>query len=115
MSTNSRENLQVTGNDLAEIKRSLNFQLQRVADRLDKLEGVRGTSTVLSNLDLSGNSLINAGNFDQNLGSADTPTFGGLTIAGSVDITTNLTVEAILDTDSLTVTDTNGTVIHEFS
>jgi hypothetical protein len=81
----SRENIQVQGNSLDEVKRNLNFALARLADRIDKIEGARGTSTILSDLNLGGNSLINVGNFDQDLGTGDTPTFGGLTLQGDLD------------------------------
>lgn len=83
--------------------------MQRIADRLDKIEGVRGTSTVESNLDLTGNSLVNVGNFDQNLGTEDEPQFGGLIIDG------DLAVTGIIDGNVIRIVDTNSTVIHEFS
>jgi len=102
----SRENIQVSGNSLEEIKRNLNFALQRIADRMDKIEGARGTSTIISNLSLEGNSLINVGNF-QDVSSDDTPTFGGLTIDG------DMTLTGTFDTDIFTVTDANGVIIHQ--
>lgn len=39
---NSREIYLITGNDLESIKRQLNGYLSRLADRVDKLEGLRG-------------------------------------------------------------------------
>ena len=38
----TRESYQVTGNTIEAVKTSLNRHLSRVADRLDKLEGLRG-------------------------------------------------------------------------
>jgi len=38
----------VSGNTLEEIKQSLNFHLQDIADRLDKLEAIRGIPTLVS-------------------------------------------------------------------
>ena len=90
--------------DVPSLVRSLNFIFQSLADRMDKIEGVRGTSTVLSDFDLSGNALLNVGNFDQYLGTGDTPTFGGLTIGGDLAITGLFKIE-----------DSNGTVIHQMS
>lgn len=40
----SREQYTITGNSIEELKTTLNFILQRLADRLDKLEGIRGTT-----------------------------------------------------------------------
>lgn len=42
----SREIYQLQGADLAEIIQHINFILSRMADRLDKLEGIRGTSEI---------------------------------------------------------------------
>src|SRR3972149_10778368 len=119
----SREGYRISGNTVQELKISLNFFLQSIADRLDKIEGVRGTSTVESNLNLSGNSLINVGNFDQNLGTADSPRFGGLTIDGDLAVTGDLEVTGDLVIDSLTVdnisgemitiSDENNTIVHQ--
>lgn len=39
----TKENLQVNATDLPGLIYQLNFLLQRIADRLDKLEGIRGT------------------------------------------------------------------------
>jgi len=38
----------ISGNSLEAITQSLNFHLQDVADRLDKLEAIRGTPTLTS-------------------------------------------------------------------
>ena len=51
----SKERYQATGNSVAEIRNSLNFALQRIGDRLDKLEGIRGKPALLSvGLDVEG-------------------------------------------------------------
>jgi hypothetical protein len=44
----TRDNYQVTGNTVPELVNSLNFLLQRIADRLDKLEGIRGSTDGIS-------------------------------------------------------------------
>lgn len=59
----SRELYQLLSTDFTEGNLSrINFILQRIADRLDKIEGVRGDSVIESDLDLSGNSLVNVNN-----------------------------------------------------
>ena len=51
----TRDSYLVTGSTPEEIKRNVNFLLQRLADRIDKLEGIRGTSSIESNLDMNQN------------------------------------------------------------
>ena len=58
----SRDQLYIVeGDSIEDIKRSLNFSLQRVNDRLDKIEGIRGTASIQSDLDMNGNDVINCG------------------------------------------------------
>ena len=40
--TQSRDNYQVMGQELPDVVNRINFILARIADRLDKLEGIRG-------------------------------------------------------------------------
>lgn len=89
----TKDNYQIVGHDLPSVLTDLNFKLQRLAERIDQIEGIRGTATMSSNLNLSGNSLVSVGNFDQDLGTGDTPSFGGLTIDGDVSVTGDLTVD----------------------
>ena len=52
----SRERYQATGNSAQELRNSLNFALQRIGDRLDKLEGIRGKPSLLTvGVDVVGN------------------------------------------------------------
>ena len=44
----SRERYQAAGNSVQELRNSLNFVLQRIGDRLDKLEGIRGKPALLT-------------------------------------------------------------------
>ncbi|KKK93201.1 hypothetical protein LCGC14_2695240, partial [marine sediment metagenome] len=44
----SRGRYQATGNSVQELRNSLNFTLQRIGDRLDKLEGIRGKPALLT-------------------------------------------------------------------
>jgi len=51
----TKDNYQITGRTVEELVRNLNFLLQRLADRMDKLEGIRGTSSIESDLDMNSN------------------------------------------------------------
>ena len=95
----SRDNYSVIGNDIEELKRSLNFLLQRLADRMDKIEGIRGTPTFSSSVDMSSNQInsLAAPTEDddaarktdapgQGLESTDSPTFAGLTVNGTITL-----------------------------
>ena len=106
----SREHYTVQGATVPELVRTLNFILARLADRIDKMEGVRGTSTIESNLDMQSNRItdVAAGtdNADASIVSQlvdSGPTFSGLTLTGDM-----------VTTGSIKVVDSNGTVIHQF-
>lgn len=51
----ARDNYQVTGQTVAELVTSLNFLFQRFADRMDRIEGIRGTASIESMLDMNNN------------------------------------------------------------
>jgi hypothetical protein len=51
----TRDNYQITGHSVDEVVRNLNFMLQRLADRMDKIEGIRGTSSIESDLEMNSN------------------------------------------------------------
>lgn len=53
MSSRSRDNYRVTGNTVAELVTSLNFLLQRMADRMDRMEGIRGNASIESDLQMN--------------------------------------------------------------
>jgi len=56
----------ISGNTLDEVKQSFNFHLQDIADRMDKIEGWRGGSSIESDLDMNDNSINNVNiNADQ--------------------------------------------------
>jgi len=44
----SKERYLITGSTLDDILNSLNFAMQRIGDRLDKLEGIRGKTSFLT-------------------------------------------------------------------
>lgn len=43
---NIKDNYQISGSSVTELVSNLNFLLQRLADRLDQIEGIRGTSQI---------------------------------------------------------------------
>jgi len=104
----SRDSYIITGNTLDEMKRNMQFLLQRMADRMDKMEGIRGTSSIESDLDMNLNRVVEVAP-----GSASTdaarvgdllslpPTFNGATLIG------DLTVKA-----DVKVYDSDGNLIH---
>ena len=56
MASQSRDSYFVNGSSVEELKSDLNFILQRIADRLDKMEGLRGTSSpAFSDVAVGGN------------------------------------------------------------
>lgn len=105
----SRDLIQVV-TDNSQLDTQLNLVLQRIADRLDKIEGLRGTATIESHLVMSGNNVQQVAspvnNDDatilsnlpgQDLDTSDSPSFSGVTATGAIQYI-----------------DSNGTVIHSF-
>ena len=45
MPTQSKDSYLISGNSLDDVKREINFVMQRIMDRLDKMEGVRDVSS----------------------------------------------------------------------
>lgn len=50
----SKESYFITSTNIEELVTSMNFILSRISDRLDKIEGLRGNSTVSNSLDILG-------------------------------------------------------------
>jgi len=59
--TKTRDNYQITATTVPELVRTLNFLLQRFADRIDKIEGIRGTASIESDLDMNDNLVTEVG------------------------------------------------------
>ncbi len=74
----SRERYQVVGNNVQELRNSLNFALQHIGDRLDKNEGIRGGANVESDLDMNDNTINNVDIAATDI-TADTGTIDALT------------------------------------
>lgn len=118
----SREHYTVSGNSIPELQRQINFILARLADRMDKIEGVRGTATIASNLDMSANKVVDVAQgtsgsdalrvdqlYDQGLNTSDGPTFSSLTVLGDLIVGDDMSVG-----DYVFIRDENGTIIHSF-
>jgi len=115
----TRDNYQVVGNSLPELVLNLNLLLQRMADRIDKIEGIRGTPEMFATLDMNGNAIANE---DIN----ESPTFesitlsANLTVLGTTDVVAltasgTVGVVDIAATGSYKYTDPNGVIIHSFA
>ena len=127
----TRDNYLVLGQTLGEVKNNLNFLLQRFADRMDKIEGIRGTAEINSDLDLNQNRIIdlqssvvatdgvNQGELsDQGTSTDDSPTFesvtlnSNLTVSGTTTLTGNATMSGDLtvsgDTQVVGIDSTGG-------
>lgn len=103
----TRDNYQVTGRTVDEITRNLNFILQRFADRMDKIEGIRGTASIESDLDMNLNRIreVAAGDEDTDAARAGDLLLEPLRIS-SLDVTGDVSVGGdieVMDADSHTI------------
>ena len=57
----AKDNYQVNGTTVPDLTRNLNFLLQRMADRMDQIEGIRGTASVKSDLNMNLNRVTQVG------------------------------------------------------
>jgi hypothetical protein len=57
----ARDYYRVSGNTVSELVTGLNFLLQRMADRMDRIEGIRGTASIESALDMNSNLIKEVG------------------------------------------------------
>ena len=55
--TKTRDSYLLSARSVPELVRELNFIFQRVADRLDKIEGIRGSANIENDLSLQGGPL----------------------------------------------------------
>lgn len=110
----SRDNYQVSGQTLDELTRNLNFLLQRLADRIDKIEGIRGTSSIESNLDMNQNTITELGSGAEDTDAARiadltsaNPEFATVTTTGNADIGGDVSIGGDIE-----VFDENDQLIH---
>lgn len=113
----TRDNYQVQANSLPELVLGLNLLLQRLADRMDKIEGIRGTPSIEADLNMNMNQIVSldaatldsdavqkAQLPDQGLSSSDSPTFQGLTVAGNSLLSGDVTVGGTTNMVALALT-----------
>lgn len=109
----ARDNYNISGSTVEELKRPLNFLLQRLADRMDRIEGIRGTATMDSDLDMNGHRAIDLGpptDGTDSARSADLPTFDqGLAITGTVEVDGALHVTGTVTLDTALGATSGGT------
>ena len=55
--TKTRDSYLLSARSVPELVRELNFTFQRIADRLDKIEGIRGSASIDNDLSLQGGPL----------------------------------------------------------
>ena len=56
----SKERYVVQATTIEQLVHDLNFALQRIGDRLDKIEGLRGNPEMRGDLDMTGSKIVNA-------------------------------------------------------
>ena len=110
----TRDNYQVTGATLDAVLRSVNFLFQRMADRIDRMEGIRGEPTIEAPLNMANNPVndVGAGTDDPDAARLDD-------VDGIFD--QDRSIEGAWTFEELTrfegpirVYDATGTVIHSF-
>ena len=122
----TRDNYSVSGNSLDELKRSLNFMMQGFADRMDKIEGIRGTASIESDLEMNDNAVREVGAGAEDTDAArlgdlleEPLTLSQLTVTGDSSLTTvtisgDTTTEGDVQVDGIiTVRDADGHIIHQ--
>jgi len=63
----SKEVYSISATDITQLRDDLNFILQRIADRLDKAEGLRGNAVIKDQLDITvddGENIVHGFNVD---------------------------------------------------
>lgn len=122
----TRDNYSVSGNSVDELKRSLHFMMQRFADRMDKIEGIRGTASIESDLEMNDNAVREVGAGAEDTDAArlgdlleEPLTLSQLTVTGDSSLTTvtisgDTTTEGDVQVDGIiTVRDADGHIIHQ--
>lgn len=114
----TRDNYQLTGGTVEELKRSLNFLLQRFADRMDKIEGIRGSPKMEASLNMSDNRITSLAD---PISAADAVSLDDLTqgidaiVSDSVQVTGAWLFSEVTSFEaSIRVYDANGELIHSF-
>jgi hypothetical protein len=109
----ARDNYRLTGRTVDEVVREANFLLQRMADRMDKIEGIRGTSSIESDLDMNSNRVRELGEGSSSSDAArvddltsNSPSFNALS-AVSLETTEDVEVGG-----NVYVYDDDGELIH---
>lgn len=117
----TRDNYTVTGNSVPELINSLNFLFQRLQDRMDKIEGIRGQPSIEADLTMNNSVIADVGG---GLLTSDAARLADLsdyaqtaqteTISGTWTFQQNTTFEGdvIVQDDAVLVYDANGTLIH---
>lgn len=115
----TRDNYSVSGNTVEELKRSLNFMLQRMADRMDKIEGIRGTASIESDLEMNDHAVreVGAGSEDDDAARlidllTEPLSLSELTVSGETFLTSLETQGDAEINGDIFVYDSDGNLIH---
>lgn len=112
----SRDSYIIAGKTVEELSRNLTFLLQRFADRMDKIEGIRGTASIESDLEMNENRVTEVADASAdsdalNKSQADltgsNPTFNSIMTTTSLTVGTDATVRG-----NAYVYDATGNLIH---
>lgn len=57
----TRDSFIIGGETVPELRQQIGFLLQRLGDRMDRMEGIRGTATIQSDLNMSNNRVRSVG------------------------------------------------------
>lgn len=141
MPTRTRDSYIVRGTTPQDIVASINFLFQRLADRMDRIEGIRGTASIESDLDMNSNQIteMESGVVDSDGASIDNLTQNveeaiadhvadgdphtqytqndeTEVVSGTWTFEAETTFEGdiVVDDASVLVYDANGTLIHSF-
>ena len=95
--------------DIQALVQQLNFVMASIADRLDKMEGIRGTPAIGTN-----SIEYASGTFDfAGTGSMASQSASSVAITGGVITISSANGTVTLDSAGITIADANGTTIHQ--
>lgn len=110
----TKDSYRIIGRTPEEIVRELNFVLARLADRIDKAEGIRGTAAIASDLDMNSNRVVDVGPGSD---SADAARVGDLLSDGPIFASVTTTADMAVGGDvsvggNIYVYDADDNLIH---
>lgn len=109
----SRDSYRVTGTSADQVAREVNFLFQRIADRMDKIEGIRGTSSIESDLEMNSNRIREVGEGIEADDAARVDGLIGIQLAVAIlTVSNTATINNLEVEGDLKVYDPDGILIH---